>query len=151
LCLAQSILDAGLVCRHPLGHPPRVARPIKWLGRQAVPAQAQKVRVGATTIQASQRRSHFAEGRQFVHFGEVVARVGWLAGQNHTQDAAQAKNVGPFVDPLDLAAGLLRRHECGRPDRLTRPRFRAIDRIFTEGLGSANGDGVAVARHHGIR
>jgi hypothetical protein len=45
-----------------------------------------------------------------------------LAGEDFAQDGAEAEHVGALVEPLDLAAGLLRRHVRRRPHRLAVPR-----------------------------
>ena len=52
---------------------------------------------------------------------------GRLAGQDLAEDRAQGEDVGPLVDPVDLAPGLLGRHVRGVPitepacDRSARP------------------------------
>ena len=55
----------------------------------------------------------------------ALVGIRWLAGQHLTEDGAQAEDVAALVQPVDLAAGLLRRHVRQGADH--RPGLRLLD------------------------
>jgi hypothetical protein len=53
------------------------------------------------------------------HEPDVLARlagVGRLPGQNDTKNGAEPEHIGAFVEAVELAARLLRGHECRRAE-----------------------------------
>ena len=65
-------------------------------------------------------------GRQTKNGGGGVADISWLASQDFTQHGAQAKHVGSFIEIVDVAARLFRRHVGGRPHHASELRVRTV-------------------------
>ena len=111
LRLPQPLRRPTQVGRHRLGHLAGVGRAASRLGRQAALRQADQLRVGPAAVQPAERLGQVALLAWRRRLADAAGE-GRLAGEDLAQDRAQAEHVGPLVEPLDLAAGLL-----GRPCR----------------------------------
>ena len=107
---AELLLHAGQVGRDPAGHRPRVARPVGGLGGKAVAGQRDEVGVGPAGAEPGAGIGRVAAQGLAEDLVVVPPGVGGLAGEDLAEDRAEAEHVGPPIDPLDVAAGLLRRH-----------------------------------------
>ncbi len=124
----EPLLHSGLVGRDPTCHLAGVPRPPLPLGRQAVLGQRDQVRVGPAGIEPAQGVGQVAPRGLGADLFPRRPHKGRSAGQDFAEDRPQAEHVGSLVDPLDLAAGLLRGHVRGRAQHAARLRLAATAR-----------------------
>ncbi len=120
----QPLLHAGQVGRDPLGHGRGVARPVLGLGRQAVAGQGDQLGLGTAGVQPGQGVGRLAPRRLADDLAGGPAGEGRRAGEDLAEDRAQREDVGPLVDHLGLAPGLLGGHVAGRAQ--DRPGVRQV-------------------------
>ena len=82
--------------------------------RQAVLGQGDQLGLGPAGVQPGQGVGRVAPRRLAEDLARGPAREGRLAGEDLAEDRAQREDVGPLVDPVDLAPGLLGGHVAGR-------------------------------------
>ena len=106
----RPLLHARQVRGHRPGHLPGVPRPVVPLGRQAPLAQGDQLGVRPAAVEPGEGVVQLPADR---HQPDRLRRVGdvrRLAGEDHAEDRPEAEHVGPLVELVDLAAGLLRGH-----------------------------------------
>src|SRR5262249_1881426 len=115
LCLAGTLLDAGLVRLHG----GRDLGPVSWalprVGGQAPPRPCDQLGGGPAGAPPGEGVGEVArrggpDGGAAIRPGE-----GRPAAEDGAEDGAQAEDVGALVKAADLAAGLLRGHVRWRP------------------------------------
>ena len=111
----QPLLHAGAIGRDPAGDLGGIPRPGLGLRRQAVARQPDQLGVGAAGVEPSQRSAGLAAGGLGLDRRAGRADERRPAGEDLAEDRAQAEDVGPLVDAVQLAAGLLGRHVRRRP------------------------------------
>jgi hypothetical protein len=121
----EPFLHPDLVGRHPPGYRARIPRPIPGLRRQAVAGQGDQLGVGPAGIEPSECAGQIAPRGSGAGPFSRRAPERRPAGEDLAEDGSQAEDVGPLIDPVELAPGLLGRHVRGGPQDAARLRLGA--------------------------
>ena len=117
----QPLCHAGPVGRDRLGDRAGVAGPIFRLGRQAVPRQRHQLAVSPAGVKPGEGVGQVAAAGLVEGSVGVAPDVGRGPGQDLAEHCPEAEDVGPLVEQLNLAEGLLGGHVGGRPQHRTGP------------------------------
>ncbi len=116
LRLTQSLLDAGMIETHPLGHVAGIAGPVVALGSKA--RLGQRDQLGIVTesvlVEPGDGVGQFAARGLALDLARAAAGEGGLAGQKLAEDRAEREHVGTLVDLIAFATSLLGSHVGGR-------------------------------------
>ncbi len=82
--------------------------------RQAILRQGDQLGVGPAGVEPGRCVGQVAQRRLALDLAGRAAQERRLAGEDLAEDRAQGEDIGPLVDPVDLAASLLGSHVAGR-------------------------------------
>ena len=112
---AEPLLHARQVRGQPAATPPASrGRSSRSAARQAR-ARSSSSASAPQDVQPGEGVGQVATRRLALDLARTATREGGPAGEHFTQDRAQGEDVGPLVQPIDLAPRLLRRHVGRRP------------------------------------
>ncbi len=109
----QPLLHPGQVGGESLGDRAGVAGPVLGLAGQAFAGEPGQLRVGPAGVETAKGFGQVPPYGLAVNLAHGPARECRPAGQHLAEDRAQREHVGPLVEPIEIAAGLLRRHVGG--------------------------------------
>ena len=124
-CFAELGFDRLQVSRDAFRQGTRIAWAFFRLQFQAVLREGNQIGIRPAGIQSRHAVVQLPTRSLSEHGRAVGSDVGRLTGQNLAKDRPQAKHVGPFVQVVDFAQRLLRRHVGGRPHYASHQRLRS--------------------------
>ncbi len=122
----QPILHADPVGADPPRHNLGVARPVGHLGGHTFPGQFDQLRIGPADGKSFLCPADLAPRGPLLDLHRVWTHECRRARQDLAEDRPQGEDVGPLIQRIDLAAGLLRRHVRRGPHYASREREFAV-------------------------
>src|SRR5258708_6113816 len=106
----EPLLPPGQIGGQPLGDHAGVPWPVLGLAGQAFTGQPGKLCVGPTGVEPAEGVGQVPSCGLAVNLTHGPTGECRPAGQDLAEDRAQRENVGPLVEPIEIAARLLRWH-----------------------------------------